>query len=119
MSLAISSGTPTIPPRTDHTQENQMAAKKPGFPSRPCPKCGKPIHIKSKKHEACGWGMESNVETPTAVIEQPGNAKPQNVQPAPTSSRASISMDDIQAVNALVNKLGAETVRQLADVLDK
>jgi hypothetical protein len=24
------------------------------FPSRPCPKCGKPIHIKSKSHD-CGW----------------------------------------------------------------
>jgi hypothetical protein len=30
-------------------------AKKPSFPNRPCPKCGKPIHIKSKSHEACGW----------------------------------------------------------------
>jgi len=30
-------------------------AKKPSFPSRPCPKCGKPIHIKSKRHEECGW----------------------------------------------------------------
>jgi hypothetical protein len=30
-------------------------AKKPSFPNRPCPKCGKPIHIKAKRHEACGW----------------------------------------------------------------
>src|SRR3954468_8763543 len=35
-----------------------MAKKKPSFPSRPCPKCGEPIHIKSKKHEACGWRAE-------------------------------------------------------------
>jgi hypothetical protein len=119
MSLAISSGTATISPRTDHTQENQMAVKKPGFPSRPCPKCGKPIHIKSKKHEACGWGMEASAETPSAVMERPVNATPQSAQPAAAGSQASISMDDIQAVNALVSKLGAETVRQLADVLDK
>jgi hypothetical protein len=30
-------------------------AKKPSFPSRPCPRCGKPIHIKSKSHAVCGW----------------------------------------------------------------
>jgi hypothetical protein len=31
-----------------------MAAKIT-FPNRPCPRCGKPIHIKSKSHPACGW----------------------------------------------------------------
>ena len=40
-----------------------MAMKKPAFPNRPCPKCQKPIHIKSKKHEECGWGMDGNAET--------------------------------------------------------
>jgi hypothetical protein len=35
-------------------------AKKPNFPHRPCPKCQKPIHIKSKKHEACGWSAEDS-----------------------------------------------------------
>ena len=34
------------------------------FPNRPCPQCGKPIHIKTKKHEACGWGMNGQAETP-------------------------------------------------------
>jgi hypothetical protein len=28
------------------------------FPNRPCPKCGKPIHIKSKSHD-CGWKAEA------------------------------------------------------------
>jgi len=37
-----------------------MAMKKPSFPNRPCPKCGKPIHIKSKKHEECGWSAEAS-----------------------------------------------------------
>jgi hypothetical protein len=41
-----------------------MATKKPTFPNRPCPKCGKPIHIKSKKHEACGWVMNGQAKTP-------------------------------------------------------
>jgi hypothetical protein len=92
-----------------------MATKKPGFPSRPCPKCGKPIHIKSKKHDACGWRMESIADTPSPGMKPPATAKPQNDRPPV----ATISMDDIQAVNALVGKLGAETVRQLATVLEK
>ncbi len=36
-----------------------MAKNKPSFPNRPCPKCGKPIHIKSKKHEQCGWSADN------------------------------------------------------------
>jgi hypothetical protein len=40
-------------------------AKKPSFPSRPCPKCGQPIHIKSSKHEACGWTAASGVAAKT------------------------------------------------------
>ncbi len=35
-------------------------AKKPSFPHRPCPKCQKPIHIKSKKHEECGWSANGS-----------------------------------------------------------
>jgi hypothetical protein len=38
--------------------------KKPTFPNRPCPKCGKPIHIKTKKHEACGWTMNGRATSP-------------------------------------------------------
>jgi len=34
------------------------------FPNRPCPKCGKPIHIKSKTHEKCGWTMNGQAVTP-------------------------------------------------------
>jgi len=34
------------------------------FPNRPCPNCTAPIHIKSKKHEECGWGMNGKAETP-------------------------------------------------------
>lgn len=25
------------------------------FPNRACPKCGKPIHVRLKSHESCGW----------------------------------------------------------------
>jgi hypothetical protein len=54
-----------------------MATQKVNFPSRPCPKCGKPIHIKTRKHEECGWVMngkpsssqKSNVNKSAAVRE--------------------------------------------------
>ena len=39
-------------------------AKKLTFPNRPCPKCGKPIHIKTKKHDACGWTMNGRAAAP-------------------------------------------------------
>ncbi len=44
-------------------------AKKPAFPSRPCPQCGKPIHIKTKKHLECGWvaGNGAVAATPAAA----------------------------------------------------
>jgi hypothetical protein len=41
-----------------------MAAKKLTFPTRPCPNCAAPIHIKTKKHEKCGWGMNGSPATP-------------------------------------------------------
>jgi len=49
-------------------------AKKPAFPSRPCPKCGKPIHIKSKRHEACGWTAEGAVSAKTRPAAQSAGA---------------------------------------------
>jgi hypothetical protein len=104
---------------TSATEENHMAAKKPNFPSRPCPKCGKPIHIKSKKHEECGWGMEASAETPSALIKRGGIPKKKPAKVAVANSNASVTMDDILAVKAVVSKLGAETVRQLAEVLEK
>src|SRR5438105_1930554 len=48
--------------------EDPMAPKKPNFPSRPCPRCGNPIHIKSKQHEECGWRAEGDAASgPTAA----------------------------------------------------
>jgi hypothetical protein len=32
-----------------------MAKKKRAAPSKPCPKCGKSIHARSKSHADCGW----------------------------------------------------------------
>jgi hypothetical protein len=45
-------------------------AKKISFPNRPCPKCGKPIHIKSKKHGECGWSADANPTKSTSTNGQ-------------------------------------------------
>ncbi len=59
-------GRRTYNPITSATRETHMPAKKPTFPSRPCPKCGKPIHIKSKKHDECGWRLGAGDAAPAA-----------------------------------------------------
>ncbi len=43
-------------------KENQMA-KAIIFPNRPCPKCGKAIHVRTKQHE-CGWTMNGKAGAP-------------------------------------------------------
>lgn len=150
------------------------------FPNRPCPKCGKPIHIKSKSHEACGWkaGLTASSKTTpakpmategsgslskmeavrrilassgkdTMPLEIQGLLKKQfNIKMDPTvisnykssilrqgskkkmgrpkgqtavhstrANGASISIEDILAVKELAEKLGADKLRQLAEVL--
>lgn len=96
-------------------------AKKIGFPNRPCPKCGKPIHVRTKSHD-CGWKAEESAkapagETPSAIIRRVVKAKTGKTTAAGAFS--GITMADIQAVKDVVNKLGADTVRQLAEVLEK
>jgi hypothetical protein len=54
---------PTMP-QTSLQRRTKMAMKKLTFPNRPCPKCGKPIHIKTKRHEECGWTMTRTAEAP-------------------------------------------------------
>ena len=168
------------------------AEKKPNFPSKPCPKCGKFLHIKLKKHAECGWGMNGKAGTASAptksqvkpapaatngqqiskmeavrrILQQHGNeTKPLEIQdelkkkyqismdttvistykgtilkkaaggkpakkPSPAAAKAvaatsavrtggGISLDDIKAVKALTDRMGAEKVQQLAAVLAK
>ena len=85
-------------------------AKKISFPNRPCPKCGKAVHIRAKEHD-CGWKADAHAETPSAIIRRVVKKK--------AGADAGITMADIQAVKEIVNKLGADTVRQLAEVLEK
>lgn len=166
-----------------------MAAKI-SFPNRPCPKCGKPIHIKTSSHE-CGWKATatapsskgkpaktassngkamSKMEAVRRVLAESGKdtmpmdiqdqlkkkfsikmdtatistykgtilrtgsgkkkkmgrpkgrklGRPAGVQSsAKANGSANISLDDIRAVKELAEKLGAEKLRQLAEVLTK
>jgi hypothetical protein len=87
-------------------------AKKITFPNRPCPGCGAPIHIKSRQHE-CGWAADAQATKPTA--KRGGGPK----KPAAKASVGSITLDEISAVKAVVDTLGAEKVQQLARVLAK
>jgi hypothetical protein len=87
---------------------------KPKFPSKPCPKCGALIHTRLRKHEACGWSFDNMAPAPKpATAKKPG--RPAGVKPA----AGEISLSDVSAVKELVNKIGADKVRQLAEVLAK
>jgi hypothetical protein len=85
--------------------------KKPNFPSKTCPKCSELIHARLTKHPACGW-VQGGAERRTKR-RKPG--RPKLVRAASTAGPISIA--DIHAVKAVVDKLGAAKVRQLAEVL--
>jgi hypothetical protein len=162
-------------------EKGAAMAVKITFPNRPCPKCGKPIHIKSKSHPECGWTAASSavakgspakaevsngkpknkMEAVRRVLAESGNdTKPLDIQgqlqknfkitmdtatistykgtilrqgarkklgrpkrrhfgAVMSSSSNSISIEDIKAVKDLAERLGAEKLRQLAEVLVK
>jgi hypothetical protein len=66
-----------------------MAAHK--FPSKPCPKCGKTIHARSKSHPECGW-----VDTSTSKTK-------------PTAKPAGKAMSKMDAVRDALRKEGDDT----------
>jgi hypothetical protein len=84
--------------------------KKPAYPSKTCPKCGKYIHARLRQHEACGWMQ--GAEKRTIKRRKPG--RPKLIRAV---ANGGITLADIQAVKAVVDKLGAAKVRQLAEVL--
>ena len=97
-----------------------MAKKKHAFPTKPCPNCGAAIHARLQKHEDCGWVMAANDQpaaTANQVVKKKKLGRPKKAHAS--SSAAGISLDDIQAVKNLADKLGAEKVKQLAQVLAK
>jgi hypothetical protein len=84
-----------------------MPPKKPTFPSRPCPKCGKPIHIKSKKHDECGWRMEGSDAAPAA-------GQPSEVNKS-DAVRAILDKNPKTPVKEIVSALAAQGVKVSAN----
>jgi hypothetical protein len=109
----------TLRPQTNPTAKKEKPVakteqKKPNFPSKTCPKCSKPIHVRFHKHEACGWVVAQPTPTPSATTAR----KPGRPKKAALPS-GGISLDDIRAVKQLADRIGADKVRELAVVLTK
>lgn len=85
-------------------------AEKITFPNRPCPKCGKPIHIKSKSHD-CGWKAE-----PTAVSK----TKPPTKAAPAKKPAADASISKMEAVRRVLSSSGKDTMPlEIQDQLKK
>jgi hypothetical protein len=65
------------------------------FPSKPCPKCGKSIHARSKSHEECGW-----VDTSTSKTK---------LGPKAAAKSAGKQMSKMDAVREALRKEGDDT----------
>jgi hypothetical protein len=50
--------------------------KKGGMPTKACPNCGKPIHARSKSHDACGWIDDGKKTVPAAAKGAAGKNGP-------------------------------------------
>jgi len=72
-------------------------SKKISFPNRACPNCGKPIHIRSKSHEACGWTEASSPASKTQAKH------------APTATNGE-KLSKMEAVRRILKEHGKETM---------
>jgi hypothetical protein len=90
-------------------------AKKPAYPTKTCPKCSKLIHARSHSHPECGWTMAKPAPAPMKASPAKKMGRPKSV----TAAGGDITLDDIRAVKALADKIGAEKVKELAMVLGK
>ena len=95
--------------------------QKPSYPTKTCPKCGKLIHARSKSHPECGWVMASASSAPLVVAKKKGKGKKRGRPKGSTVNRVSVSVsiEDIRAVKELAERIGAEKVMKLAQVLAK
>ena len=74
-----------------------MPPKKLNFPNRPCPKCHKPIPIKSKTHEACGWNAANGA--------------------APALNGPALAVNKSAAVRAILDKNPKTPVKEIVSTL--
>lgn len=93
--------------------------KKPNFPAKTCPKCGALIHARLHRHEACGWVMADERKVPAVGGKRGGKGKKRAGKRGGRPASGNIWIEDIQAVKALVDRLGAAKLQQLARVFAK
>ena len=107
-------GKPTAPAAHPAARQggSVTSVEKRAFPTKTCPKCSEPIHARSHKHEACGWVMAAN-----GVAGKTSHPANKSTNGRRSGTVGGITVDDIEAVKKLVDSMGAEKVRQLAQVL--
>lgn len=91
--------------------------EKPRYPTKACPHCGELIHARSKKHLACGWVMDEIRPLTPHHEDLPKSHKP--VVNGQRFGEGGLTLEEIQEVKKVVDKIGAQKVQQLARVLGK
>ena len=71
------------------------------------------IHARKKQCPACGWVMDGSAP---AAVHASGKATPKSVAGAVVGG---VSVDDIKELKAVVARLGAQKVVEIAAVLGK
>jgi hypothetical protein len=80
------------------------------FPNRPCPKCGKPIHVRTKAHD-CGWKAEATSVSKTKPAAKAVPAK---------KADANGSISKMEAVRRVLASSGKDTMPlEIQDQLKK
>jgi len=88
-----------------------MAKKKRAAPSKLCPKCGKPLHARSKSHEACGWKDVGQKTAPAAATK---------TEAFPFGANASSdTQKQFQQILELTREIPAEKIRKLLDLAEQ
>jgi len=83
---------------------------------RPCPKCKKPIHIRTAKHE-CGWDKLKE-EKPVIAKRKPTQNGRTAFSYGANSSAADL-VDDLDRVADLASRIGTDRLRKFLDSLDR
>jgi hypothetical protein len=100
-----------------------MAKKKGSMPTKACPQCGKPIHARSKSHEACGWKDEAKkAVAAVANGRKKGNGrrgrKPKK-EAFPFGANAGDTQKQFQRILALTEEISPAKIRKLLDLAEQ
>jgi hypothetical protein len=81
--------------------------KKPNFPSKLCPKCGKYIHAKAKSHPECGWTMAA---TPVAAPQPKHSPAATNGEKLGKAATNGEKLSKMEAVRRVLREHGKDTM---------